>query len=207
MKTRSTIKAIVFDVGGVLLKTEDDSSRRELEKVYNLPSGSVDNLVFDSELARASTIGQASQDAVWDFVAERLSLTPEALTSFIEAFWDGDRFDRDLIQFFHECRSEYSTALLSNAWMGFRQVLENGAGIIEEKTVDHILISSELGVAKPEKRIYQILANTVNCGYDEILFVDDFFENIRVAETLGIKVIHYNPEMNLINEIKSILGR
>jgi epoxide hydrolase-like predicted phosphatase len=203
----SKIKAIVFDIGGVLIKTEDDSSRRELEQRYHLPTGGVEILVFDSEQAIASSIGRVNQEAVWNSVAEQLSLSPEGLEDFKRSFWAGDRVDMDLIRFLQECRPEYTTALLSNAWMGFRQDIADGYGILEGKTVDRVLISSELGVVKPETQIYQILANTVNCGYDEILFVDDFLENIKAAEALGMKAIHYNPEMDLINEIKSLLGK
>lgn len=207
MMTGSSIKAVVFDIGGVLLQNEDDSSRRELEQRYHLSTGSVEKMVFDTELANASTIGRIPQEAIWDSIAEQLSLTSEALEDFIDSFWAGDRLDCELFRFLQDCRPEYTTALLSNAWMGFRQVLADRFGIVEGKSVDHILISSELGVAKPENRIYQILANTVNCGYDEMLFVDDFIENIKAAEALGIKVIHYNPEMDLTNEIKSFLGK
>jgi epoxide hydrolase-like predicted phosphatase len=207
MKTGSAVKAVVFDIGGVLLKTEDHSSRRGLEQKYSLPPRSIEKLVFDSEQSRASTVGQVNIAAVWDSIAKQLSLSPKALEDFIISFWAGDRLDWDLIQFLQDCRPEYTTALLSNAWLGFRQELVDRFSIIEGKTVDHILISSELGVAKPENRIFQILANTVNCGYDEMLFVDDFIENIMAAEALGMKAIHYNPEMDLINEIKSFLGK
>jgi FMN phosphatase YigB (HAD superfamily) len=49
----------------------------------------------------------------------------------------------------------YINSLLSNAWPGARLALAEQFGIIEGKTVDHILISAELGVAKPDQRIYQ----------------------------------------------------
>ena len=98
------------------------------------------------------------------------------------------------------------TALLSNAWKGFRKLICDEYDIIEGQTVDHILLSSELGVAKPDPKIYKILANTINCGYDEIVFVDDFIENVEAAKILGIRAIHFQVGMNLINEIKSFLA-
>jgi len=103
--------------------------------------------------------------------------------------------------------SNYTTALLSNAWLGHRQIFEEEYNFIEGQTVDTILLSGELGVAKPDPHIYAILADTIQCAYDEILFVDDFLENIEAANALGIHTIHYHPGMNLINEIKSRLDK
>jgi putative hydrolase of the HAD superfamily len=77
--------------------------------------------------------------------------------------------------------------------------------IEEGKTFDHILISAELGIAKPDPRIYHLLSHTLQCNFKEILFIDDFTENIHAASELGIQTILYTPNIDLINEIKSRL--
>jgi putative hydrolase of the HAD superfamily len=199
------IKAIVFDIGGVLLQTEDHSGRQQLEEIYNLPVGGADALVFDSEPARLSTIGKVPQTAVWQNVAQQLNLSPEELTSFREAFWAGDRLAEDLVTFLRSCRPAYTTALLSNAWEGSRDHFANNYGLSEGEFVDHVLISAELGVAKPDYRIYGILRSTLSCEYSEIIFVDDFPNNIEAAKQLGIRTIHFQTGMNVINQIKSML--
>ena len=199
------IQAIVLDIGGVLLRTENRTSREKLEQKYDLPPGGSDKLVFDSDAALASTLGTTGPNLIWQNVADKLALSPEGLEEFISSFWAGDRVDRELIQFLQECREDYTVALLSNAWQNFRSVLAEKYQIKEGQTVDRIFISSELGVAKPNKRIYEILADRINCEMNEILFVDDFIENIEAAEALGINTIHYHPGMDLINEIKSRL--
>lgn len=199
------IKAIVLDIGGVLLRTEDRSGRQMLERQYHLASGGVDDLVFNSRPAAESTVGQVERDKIWQHVAEELSLTPQELEDFKFAFWQGDHIDQKLLSYLETLKSSYKTALLSNAWMGTRQVLADHYQIIEELTVDHILISSELGIAKPNHRIYHILADTIQCDFNQILFVDDFIENIEAAQALGIQTIHYQPGMNLIPLIQSEL--
>lgn len=199
------IKAIVFDVGGVLLRTEDSKSRRRLEEKYQLPQNSIDELVFNSEAAQASTIGQASREAVWEHVAKTLALDETELRNFIKAFWSGDLIDQSLVNFLEDCRPTFKTALLSNAWAGTRMILEEEYGIKEGKTVDYILISAECGVAKPDPQIYQILANTLKLPFHQMLFIDDFIKNIEAAQWLGIQTIHYQPGMDLINRVKSML--
>jgi len=201
------IHAIVFDIGGVLLRTEDRTSRQKLAEKYGLQPSNLEGLVFDSQPAHASTIGQESESAVWKNVASKLALSPEALEDFKKAFWAGDKLDREFIQFLQACRPKYTTALLSNAWEGARTQLAEKYGIKEGETVDHILFSYELGIAKPDLQIYQILANTLGFNFDEILFVDDFIENVLAARELGIHAIHYQPGMDLISKIRDIINR
>ena len=199
------IKAIVLDIGGVLLRTEDRSGRQMLEKKYGLPPGGADVLVFNSKPAAESTLGLLEREKVWEHVAEVLSLTPQALETFKLAFWEGDQLDLNLLKYFQTLMNGYKTALLSNAWMSMRQTLADQYQIIEGQNVNHILISSELGVAKPDHLIYQILAETIQCDFNQILFVDDFLENIEAAKALGIQTIHYQPGINLIPQIQSQL--
>jgi putative hydrolase of the HAD superfamily len=201
------IKAIAMDIGGVLLRTEDPSGRRALEKKYALQPGGVDTLVFNSKIATESTIGRASPEEIWQNLADMLSLSTEELEAFEQAFWQGDRLDQELVSFLQRQRPKYITAILTNAWMDARQSLAEKFHIIEGQNVDHILISSELGVAKPDERIYHILAERVQCEFTQILFVDDFIENINAAEVLGIQTIHYQQGMDLIERIQTKLDQ
>lgn len=201
------ITALVLDFGGVIVRTEDHKGRIELEEKFHLTPGTAHELVFYSSIANSATVGEAEPDEIWQHVAGELSLTPQELSQFKESFWAGDNMDEELIRFFKSCRSKYKTAILSNAWKNLREVLAETYNIVEGQSVDHILISAELGVAKPDPKIYKILANTLDCPYHEILFVDDFIENIQAAKSLGIQTIHYQPDLDLINEIKSKLER
>lgn len=201
------IKAIVLDIGGVLLRTEDRKPRQKLEKQHGLQPGEAEALVFKSTEAQASTIGLIEPDRIWQNVAQILSLSPQEREDFERTFWQGDQVDQSIIQFLEELRSKYTVVLLSNAWVDARRTFAEKYGIKEGETVDQILISSELGVAKPNPIIYEMLAESLEYEYDEMLFVDDFIENIQSARALGIHIIHYRPGMDLINEIKSSLDK
>ena len=191
----------------MLVRTEDRSSRARLEAQYDLSEGVADQLVFGSDVARLATIGQADAEQVWAHIAQTLSLSPDELHRFKEQFWAGDCLDREVVAYLASLRPVFQTALLSNAWTGVRQEYARRFGLVENVTVDKILYSSELGVAKPDVKIYKILSDTLAIPYHEILFVDDFIENIHAAQTLGIQVIHFRTGMNLINQIKSRLSQ
>jgi putative hydrolase of the HAD superfamily len=200
------IKAVVLDIGGVLIRTEDRSGRRLLEERYQLPADTVDWLVFDSEAAAASTVGQVKSAAAWQAVQDKLALSDDELAEFIELFWSGDVFDQAAFDYLSALRPDYLTGILSNAWEGSREGFMRRRGIIEGETVDQILISSELGLRKPDPAIYQVLRDALGVRYEEILFVDDFSQNVTGAQALGIQALHYQPGMDLIDLIKSGLA-
>ncbi|QRN83827.1 HAD family phosphatase [Chloroflexota bacterium] len=199
------IKAVVLDIGGVLMRTEDPTGRRLLEKRYNLPEKSVDWLVFDSEEAAASTVGKVTAKVAWQSVQEKLDLSDVQMAEFIEFFWDGDVFDQAAFDYLSSLSPEYITGILSNAWEGAREGFVQRYGMVEGQTVDHIMISCEEGVRKPDPEIYRRLKKTLGVEYDEILFIDDFIQNVESAQAMGIQAIHYRPGMDLINQIKSRL--
>ena len=51
------IKAIIFDVGGVLVRTEDHAPRRKLEERLGLAPGEAERLVYNSDMGRAAQRG------------------------------------------------------------------------------------------------------------------------------------------------------
>ena len=54
-----------------------------------------------------------------------------------------------------------------------------------------IILSGEVGIAKPDPAIYRLLLQDISCSADECLFIDDVGENIETAHNLGFKTIHF----------------
>jgi HAD superfamily hydrolase (TIGR01509 family) len=63
--------------------------------------------------------------------------------------------------------------------------------------VDDILISAEVGLAKPDPRIYRLAAERLGVRPDEAVFVDDFAANVEGARAVGMRAIHFRPELDL----------
>ncbi len=202
-----TIKAIVFDIGGVLLRTEDHSPREALEEKYGLAPNGADELVFNSQIAKKATVGLVETSMIWLHVAKTLNLTPNDLVEFKRSFWAGDRLDKNLLTYLQNLKKDYITALLSNAWGNMRKILARDFNIFQGVTVDQIIISAEVGAAKPDPKIFTLLAEKLCINFDQILFIDDFVENVTAAKKLGIITIHYKPNLNLIEKIESKLNQ
>jgi len=199
-----SIRAVIFDFGGVLVRTEDTGARRAWERRLGLSPGELDQLVFASELAQRSMVGQATQRDVWTDIARRYGLDDEALQQMRRDFWSGDRLDEQLVQFLRELRPRYKTAILSNAWPGARRMFIEHFRLHE--AVDAFIISSEEGVAKPDPRIYQIALQRLDVRPHEAIFVDDLPENVAGAQQLGITAVLFHNTDQVIAEAQRYLN-
>jgi epoxide hydrolase-like predicted phosphatase len=187
----------------VLVRTEDRSGRRKWEKRLGLPEGGLSRLVFGSEVANRSMVGQATEAEIWEHVTVTLGLNDGQLRELRRDFWSGDRLDAGLVQFLRGLRPRYKTAILSNAWPGSRQVFTQTFGLGD--VVDEMIISDEEGVAKPDVRIYQIAVERLGVRPEEAVFVDDLAENAQGARAVGMWGIHFESAEQAIAEVRKYL--
>lgn len=183
------IKGVIFDVGGVLVRTHDQSGRRKWEARLGLKPGAMDQLVFNSELGRKAQLGQASLQDVWTWVGTHLGLNPDELAILKRDFWSGDRVDQDLCDYIRGLRTRYRTGLLSNTWARDGQAMAEKFAFAD--CFDAFVTSAEVGVMKPEARIYHIILERLGISPSEAIFVDDFIENVEAARRLGMQVLHF----------------
>lgn len=205
MKTTPAIKAVIFDLGGVILRTENKTSRAELAARYGMTYDELDDFVFHSPSAAGATEGRITEDQHWQDVARRLNLSPEELPAFIAAFWGGDVIDQELYRFIGGLRPRYRTALLSNAWSGARQAMEEKYHVLD--VFDLTVFSYEVNLAKPSPAIFQLVLDRLGVEPHQAIFVDDFLANVEAARALGIYGVHFHNSVQARAEILSLLGQ
>jgi len=198
------IRAVLFDIGGVLLRTEDQGPRRKWEVKLTLPPGGLADAVFNSDVAMAASVGNATQVDVWRSVAERFKLDDAALRHLQRDFWAGDRLDEALVEFMRGLRPTYKTGIVSNAWLGVRAFYAQWFGL-DDGLVDAMIYSGEVGVAKPDPRIYQIALRQLDVQPQQAVFVDDFVENVKGAEAVGMQVVHFKTPAQGLADVRRIL--
>ena len=108
-----TIKAVIFDMGGVFLRSESESGRRKWELRLGLAEGELASIVFGSPVSQMATVGRTTDEAVWNDVAARFRLDDEQLRQLRRDFWSGDRMDAELVRYLGSLRPRYKTALLN----------------------------------------------------------------------------------------------
>ena len=205
MKTEQTpsIRAVIWDLGGVILRTFDSHGRRTWEQRLGLPPNGLAQLVFEGKAGRQATLGKASADDVWTWVLDQLGLPEEARGQLVSDFWSGDRVDEALVDDIRRLRAHLTTGLITNAWPGTREAIEKLWRIAD--AFDLIVISSEVGAAKPMPRIYQLALERLGLKAEEALMVDDFAENIAGARGVGMHTVLFRDREQAMAELSRLL--
>ncbi len=203
--TRQPIRAVIWDLGGVLVRTEDWAPRRRWGERLGLEPGDLSRLLFEGEVGRRATLGQASADDVWRWVGEQLGLTGAEVERLRRDFWAGDRVDESLVDYIRDLRPAYRTALLSNAWPDLRHFVEKVWCIGD--AFDVIVISAEVGMAKPHPRIYRLVLERLGMAPEETVFIDDFPVNVEAARQVGLHAIHFRGPEQALQELEVLVDR
>jgi epoxide hydrolase-like predicted phosphatase len=200
-----TIQAVIFDFGGVLVRTFDWRARRGWDARLGMPEGSIYKIVFDSDVAIRASLGQASEDDIWQHAATMLGLDDEQLAEFRRDFWSGDQLDAELAAFLRGLRPRCKTAILSNAWSGARQVFTEKYGL--DRLGDEMIISAEEGLVKPDARIYRLAAERLGVRPEQAVFVDDVEANAEGARTVGMHGVRFETTAKTIAQVREYLER
>jgi HAD superfamily hydrolase (TIGR01509 family) len=190
MAELKSVRALVWDMGGVLVRNMDPSIRGRLAEPYGMSSMDLENLFFGNEVAAKASLGLAHEEDIWDFVRLKLNILPQNLPEFVKTYWSCDKFDEELYAFSMSLRPRYQVALLSNAYWETRASLARRFPHFFDM-FDVTIFSAEVGLVKPDARIYQLTLDQLGVKPEEAVFVDDFIENVEGAQAVGMKAIHF----------------
>ena len=197
-----TIKAVFFDLGGVIVRTEFQTPRQQLADRLGIDYDDLNKLVFDSDTSNRASVGEISSEEHWLSVIQRLRRPAEERQSIRDEFFAGDIVDRTLVEYIRSLRPRHKTGLISNAWGDLRNF------IVREKfddAFDKMIISAEVGAMKPEPKIFQIALQQFGVKPEEAVFVDDFYVNIEGCEKVGIRGIHFKDPETALQQLNELL--
>ena len=197
-----SIRAVFFDLGGVILRTEYQAPREHLAEKLGMEYDDLVKVVFDSESGYKASMGAITPDEHWASVVKRLKRPASEMETIRHEFFAGDIIDRTLLEFLRSLRGTYKTGLISNAWGDLRDY------IVREKfddAFDHMIISAEVGAMKPEAKIYKIALEQAGVQANEAVFVDDFAVNIEGCEKVGMQGIYFEDAESTLLQLKELL--
>lgn len=196
------IQAIIFDVGGVLVRTMNRNGRNRLEQRLGLPPGGSESLFFNSDMGTRAQMGEISVEALWRWVQEELSLSDDELAAFQQDFWDGDRLDEEMVTLVRRLQAGYQTAIISNAQSNLLDFVTNQFPMAD--AFDLIVGSAYEGIMKPNAAIFERTLARLGRKPAEAVFIDDFAHNIVGAKAVGMHAIHYQPGVDLAAELAKL---
>lgn len=193
------IKAIIFDVGGVLVRTMDRTRRNTLEQRLGLQPGESEIIVFNGEMGIKAQQGAITTIELWQWIQQHLSLNDEGLAAFRREFFGGDQLDTAMVDNIRRLKQRYQTAIISNATDNLRETLTVNYPMAD--AFDLIVGSAYEKVMKPAPVIFERTLARLGRQPDEAVFIDDFAHNIDGARAVGLHTIHFTPQTDLMAEL------
>ena len=197
------IRAVVFDIGGVLEITPDLGVTQLWETRLRLPAGELNKRMHDAWAA--GSIGTITEDDVHQAITHRLGLDGQQLAALMADIWREylGTANTELIEYARQLRPRYRTGILSNSFVGAREREQAAYGF--EDLVDEIIYSHEAGITKPDPRVYALICARLGVRTQETVFLDDADLCVDGAREAGIHAVHYQDNAQAIEEIEKLL--
>jgi putative hydrolase of the HAD superfamily len=184
-----TIRGLIFDYGGVLLDMRWEFSRT-LEREHGLDELSIVQTLYGDGAWRQIEIGVGDRDE-WlrDAHAALEAKAGRSLPPLHEHWRAQQQLIVENIELIERLRPPYLTSVLSNADSTLVGRMRDTHRI--HHLFDDIVCSADVGMAKPDPRIYTLAAQRLGVPPELCVFVDDLERNLEAARTAGMHTVHF----------------
>jgi putative hydrolase of the HAD superfamily len=201
-------KAIIFDLGNVLLPIDLNLTYASFAKFSSFNAALISSTIIDNELWVPYESGQQSDAEFRDYLRSHLDLHisdvefDEAFSALLLDFHPG------VYEWIASLGARFHLILLSNTSSihaeRFTKVPLGPAGQNLFSLFDHVYYSFEMGLVKPDPAIYHLVLTEQGFSPEEVLFFDDNVANINSAKSIGINAYLIDPSRNHL-QIQDIL--
>lgn len=192
------IKWILFDQANV--QTHLVFSQRKIFRINKKRFRSEElEQIFNTPEYKLYSVGKTSEK---DLISKYIKNNSMNLTvqEYIEFFKKGIEPIKGMEEILCALKSNYRLAALINEGTEWAQYKFEVSGF--RKYFDKIIISGDVGCAKPESKFFQKVLKIIDAKSEECIFIDDQKKNCEAAESLGIKSIIFQIPEQLKRELK-----
>ena len=174
---------LILDAMGVIFKV--GRSLHELVIPFLRERG---ENIEEKRIIKAYLAASADEISAREFWA-RLGLEKEYPTIQVEYLEEILKIDEEFLELAPEFRKQYFMGYLSNDVAEWSQYLREKFQL--NRYFDEIMVSGEVGIRKPDERIFTRFLGNIQALPEHCAFVDDSLRNVRAASRVGIKAIHF----------------
>lgn len=187
-------KVVIFDWGGVVESHEDNQkelnqARISLIRQYNSALSDEEILSRFVQTTREGVMIGAvhEEEKICDWVSlleEKMEIQVpyEEFKRQYEKAFSNISYYHDVVSYAHSLKRRCKIAILSNLGPFDRKRIDSQYDLGQ---FDFVYLSFEIGLRKPDRRVYEYVENDLNIEPKNILLIDDVEENIEVANQFG----------------------
>jgi putative hydrolase of the HAD superfamily len=209
VSSASTVKAVLWDFGGVLSTSPFEAFTR-YEREHDLPVDFIRRLNAANHHDNAWAKHERNEVTFAEFCdlyeAEARDLGVELDTRAVMACLSGD-VRPEMIEAVRRCHARLKTALLTNnvASLSDEPAPEGAAGI-PDGLFDVVIESSKVGVRKPDPRFYEMACEALDVHPREAVFLDDLGVNLKPAREMGMHTIKVVDPDQALTDLAAAVG-
>jgi putative hydrolase of the HAD superfamily len=213
---RAVVRAVIFDWGGVITSPILDTVMAWLEadridrdsyaaamrpwvrQAYG-PDGSESPI---HALERGEVADEEFERTLADLLVG-VDGGPVSADRLLQRMFAASALEDDMLDLIRQLRSSgLRTSLLSNSWGARDGYPRHLFGDL----FDDVVISAEVGMRKPEERIFRLATDRLGLSPQECVFVDDVEGNILAARALGFAAVHHQTPAGTRAELLELLA-
>lgn len=208
------LEAVLWDFGGVITSSPFEAFTA-YEARNGLPKDFIRTINATNPDSNAWAQFESSEiDAdTFDslFAAEAKAAGHEIPGKEVLALLSGEIRPR-MINVLKTCKAHFKIACITNnvksgAGPGMARSSKKAEQVAEVMALfDHVVESSELGIRKPNPRIYEIACEAIGVAASRCVFLDDLGINLKPARAQGMQTIKVVSESQAIAELQKITG-
>jgi putative hydrolase of the HAD superfamily len=196
-------RGLLLDFGGVVTTYFFASLGAHCERL-GLPGDRFRHLVTADpagrELYHQVERGELSQPEFEREIAHLLGVAPDGLVQGLLADLRPDPLMTDAVA---QARAAgIRVGVITNSWG--TAPFDPYAGYKLDEQFDSVVISSDVGIRKPDPAIYLLAADKLGVTPDSCVFVDDIPSNLGPAQEVGMAVVHHVDPVSTIRELERL---
>ena len=201
-------KAIIFDLGAVILNINYQNTIDEFTKL-----GVNNATTFYSKKVQTNLFNQIETGMISsnEFLKALQKETKNANINQVEKAWNAMLLDlpEERVQLIKKLKNNHSVYLLSNTNAihidAFKKQLGNKKWLAFCKLFDKMYLSHELGLRKPDIKIFEYILKEQKLKAEEVFFIDDSPQHIASAKKIGINCHHLLDDEDIITLFPDII--
>jgi glucose-1-phosphatase len=204
----SKIRNIIFDLGDVILNIDVPIASKSFGELSGKEQVEIMKIFKENDLFRQFETGVLDEPTFRNYVREILNL-PDLSDEAIDTAWNSLLLDLppERVELLKKLSQNYRLFLLSNTSSihitQVNKILKASTGV--ERLGDlfeTVFLSYEMGLMKPDPRIYTQVLEQAGLVAEETLFLDDNADNIKAASQVGIETIHVQKPVTILEYLK-----
>lgn len=156
------IKALLFDLGGVLIRLGDFAPVAHWAALLSMPIAALVERSFAHPAAHAAILGEISAAQYWQAVVAELGLPAEDATVLSADFAALAQWDTAALACLAGLKSRYKLGVITGAMSDARAMIEARVG---QGFFDVIVVTAEERLAKPDPALYRAAADRLPCHH------------------------------------------